>query len=209
MEFRKLTNSKKGSTTTKSSSSSLPNISTLSSTKDQIYLYHYENHFDVITSVSSRVGKSYWCLECMKGYHAKEKHRCSKVCKCCLTEGCLGITLKAPWRECGTCHRMFTGSDCYVNHCRPNRDGQSVCQKFYKCQKCNKVISRQKRKPLDHMCGENMSWNCEEYVDPNTHRCFMKPIKLNLKMIREKRERRQQRNINEGGGQTNCWTNQQ
>ena len=28
------------------------------------------------------------------------------------------------------------------------------------------------------MCGESMCWNCEEYVDPNTHRCFMKPIKL-------------------------------
>ena len=28
------------------------------------------------------------------------------------------------------------------------------------------------------MCGENMCWNCEEYVDPNSHRCFMKPIKV-------------------------------
>ena len=107
----------------------------------QIYLYHHENHFDIITSISSFLGRGYWCLECMKGYDAKEKHRCSKVCKCCF---CLGITLKAPWRECCTCHRMFGGTDCfdcYVNHCRPNRDGQSVCQKFYKCQKCNKVIS--------------------------------------------------------------------
>ena len=73
----------------------------------QIYLYHYENHFDIITSISSFLGKNYWCLECMKGYDVKEKHRCSKVCKCCFTEGCLGITLKAPWRECSTCHRMF------------------------------------------------------------------------------------------------------
>ena len=83
----------------------------------QIYLYHYENHFDIITSISSFLGKNYWCLECMKGYDVKEKHRCSKVCKCCFTEGCLGITLKAPWRECGTCHRMFAGTDCYANHC--------------------------------------------------------------------------------------------
>ena len=33
-----------------------------------------------------------------------------------------------------------------------------------------------KRKPEDHMCGEKMCWNCEEFVDPNTHRCYMKPI---------------------------------
>ena len=52
----------------------------------QIYLYHYGKHFDVITSVSSFLGKSYWCLECMKRYDTKEKHRCSKVHKCCFTE---------------------------------------------------------------------------------------------------------------------------
>ena len=163
----------------------------------QIYLYHYENHFDIITSISSFLGKNYWCLECMKGYDVKEKHRCSKVCKCCFTEGCLGITLKAPWRECGTCHRMFAGTDCYANHCRPNRDGQSVCQKFYKCQKCYKVISHKKRKPEDHMCGENMCWNCEEYVDPNTHRCFMKPIKLEDDS-REKRKKKHKRRRGSG-----------
>ena len=41
----------------------------------QIYLYHYINHFNIITSVSSFLGRSYWCLECMKGYNEKEKHR--------------------------------------------------------------------------------------------------------------------------------------
>ena len=76
----------------------------------------------------------------------------------------------------GTCHRMFAGNECYANHCRPNREGQSVCQKFYKCVKCNKVMSHQKRKPEDHMCEEKMCWNCEEFVDPNKHRCYMKPI---------------------------------
>ena len=45
----------------------------------QIYLYHYENHFDIITSISSFLGRGYWCLECMKGYDAKENHRCSKA----------------------------------------------------------------------------------------------------------------------------------
>ena len=100
--------------------------------KKQIYLYHYENHFDVITSVPSFPGKGYCCLECKRGYNIKEKHRCSKVFKCCFTEGCLGITQKAPWRECSTCHRMFAGNECFVNHCRPNKDSLSGCQKFYK-----------------------------------------------------------------------------
>ena len=33
----------------------------------QICLYHHDNHFDVITSVSSFLGKKYWCFECKKG----------------------------------------------------------------------------------------------------------------------------------------------
>ena len=78
----------------------------------QIYLYLNQNHYDVITSVSAFLGRSYWCLECKKGYNKKEEHRCSKVSKCCFTEGCQGITQKAPWRECGECHRMFAGDEC-------------------------------------------------------------------------------------------------
>ena len=38
----------------------------------QIYWYHHDNHFDVITSVSSFLGKGYWCLECKRGYDKKE-----------------------------------------------------------------------------------------------------------------------------------------
>ena len=38
------------------------------------------------------------------------------------------------------------------------------------------------------MCGENMCWNCEESVNPNTLRCFMKHIKLHDDS-REKRKR--------------------
>ena len=45
----------------------------------QIYLYLYQNHYDVITSVSTFLGTSYWCLECKKGYNNKEEHCCSKV----------------------------------------------------------------------------------------------------------------------------------
>ena len=37
-------------------------------------------------------------------------------------------------------------------------------------------MAHRKRSPDAHMCGEVMCWNCEEYVDPNTHLCYMKPI---------------------------------
>ena len=43
--------------------------------ENQIYLYPCENHFDVITSGSSFIGRGYWCLEYMKGYNEKEQHQ--------------------------------------------------------------------------------------------------------------------------------------
>ena len=159
----------------------------------QIYLYLHNSHYDIITSVSSFLGRSYWCLDCKKGYDKKEEHRCDKVCKCCFTEGCQGVAEKAPWRECGTCQRMFAGDECYANHCRPNKEGQSVCQKFYKCKKCNKVMSYKRRKPEDHMCGEKMCWNCEEFVDPNTHRCYMKPIVIEENEDQEQQEQQKKK----------------
>ncbi|KAL9977100.1 hypothetical protein ACROYT_G014471 [Oculina patagonica] len=73
---------------------------------------------------------------------------------------------------------MFAGDECYANHCRPNKNGQSVCQRFYKCTKCQKIFSHKRRSPEDHQCGEKLCFNCEEYVDPNTHLCYMKPIKF-------------------------------
>ena len=67
----------------------------------------------------------------------------------------------------------FAGDGCSASHCGPNKEGQSVCQKFYKSKK---VMSHQKREPYDHMCGGKMRWNCEEFLNPNKHRCHMKPI---------------------------------
>ena len=37
-------------------------------------------------------------------------------------------------------------------------------------------MSHRVRRPDDHMCGEVMCWNCDKFVDPNNHRCYMKPI---------------------------------
>ena len=41
----------------------------------QIYLNLCNNHYDVITSVSSFLGRSHWCLACKKGFDRKEGHR--------------------------------------------------------------------------------------------------------------------------------------
>ena len=114
--------------------------------ENQIYLYLYNNQYDIITSVSSFLGRNYWYLDCKKRYDKQEEQRCKKVCKCCFTEGCQGVAEKAPWRECGTCQRMF-----------------------------------------------EMCWNCEEFVDPNTHRCYMKPIVIEENEDQEQQEQQKKK----------------
>ena len=70
---------------------------------------------------------------------------------------------------------MFKGPECFENHQRRGvKDGKSVCQAYSKCQKCGKVSERSQG---DHKCGEVRCPTCQEYGNPETHRCFMKPRK--------------------------------
>ena len=144
--------------------------------KKQIYLYHYENHFDVITYVPSFPGKGYCCLECNRGYNMKEKHRCSKVFKCRFTEGCLGITLKAPSRECGNCQRMFAGHECFVDHCHLTKTASLCVKNFIKCK-----TSHTRRGSPRITCVEKKCVEIAKNMLTPILRCFMKPV--NLKMI--------------------------
>jgi len=104
------------------------------------------------------------------------------------------VTENAPWREYGQCHKMFAGDECYANHYQTNKENQSVCQKFYKCKNCNKVMSHRVRRPDDHMCGEVLCWNCDKFVDPNNHRCYMKPIESDEEKQEKKKKKKQQKN---------------
>ena len=82
----------------------------------------------------------------------------------------------------------------YANHYRPNKQGESVCQKFYKRLQCQKVLSRHLRKHQDHQCGEIMCPKCQEFVDPNRHLCYIQPTESESeKKERKKRKRDQKR----------------
>ena len=75
-----------------------------------------------------------------------------------------------PARECSpVTNVMPTTTD------RTNK--ASLCVKnSIKAQNVKKILSYKRRRPEDHMCGEVHCLNCEDFVDPNTHQCYMKPI---------------------------------
>ena len=114
----------------------------------QIYLYHHDNHFDVITSISSLLLS--W--EKATGVFNAKKVMTQKH-STAVTRYANAVSLK------GVVELLSYG-----------------CHGIIKCKTCNKVMSHKKRRSDAHMCGEVMCWNCEEYVDPNTHLCYMKPI---------------------------------
>ena len=81
-----------------------------------------------------------------------------------------------------------------INAVLTSMQGGSVCKKFYKCLQCKKVLSRHRRNPEDHQCGEVMCPTCQEFVDPNRHLCYIQPIEPESeKKERKKRKRGQKR----------------
>ena len=49
----------------------------------KIYLYHHDDHYDVLTSMATFLNRSYYCDTCQKGYDHKENHECNDVCHLC------------------------------------------------------------------------------------------------------------------------------
>ena len=49
----------------------------------KIILYHAENHFSVITSMTAFMGRCYYCSSCNTSYNNPSGHRCAKRCSKC------------------------------------------------------------------------------------------------------------------------------
>ena len=89
------------------------NPTSLLTTKQQIFLDHRKNHFDIITSGSSFLGRSYWCLECKKETMWKRNIVAAWYANIFL-HSCLGITQKAAWRQYGACRKAVDPNDIWL-----------------------------------------------------------------------------------------------
>ena len=148
----------------------------------KIYLYYYDNHFGVITTMSGFLNRNYYCIECNKGYDHEDRHNCKSKCSCCHRRGCkVDEETRILWKSCPDCGRFFKGDSCYKNHKeRKTRKGtplRSVCDNFKKCKQCKKVINCKGREMVTHTCGEIKCGACKEFVNPEIHKCFIQPHK--------------------------------
>ena len=162
-------------------------ITTFGAPQDkQLILLHHQGHYDVITRLPGFFGSSYVCAHCWKPYNTEGHHRChkKKQCGACRQKECPDFQAAYPrgqkaTRRCQQCHRDFFGDTCFQMHLvkdptgKPASNSQStICSQRRRCPAC-----RKQNVGLDqitkHRCGYIDCPSCHEYVDGETHRCFI------------------------------------
>ena len=186
-------------------------ITTFGDTQDkQLIVLHEKDHYDVITRLPGFFGSSYVCAACWKPYGHAGRHQCTKQkghCRACCQKECPDFLhayprgLKAT-RRCQNCHRDFFGDTCYEAHNIKDQTGilatnpqSTVCSRRRRCPNCFKQeVGDQAIKR--HRCGHLVCPSYREYVDGQTHRCFIQKAPT----PQEHREQKRKRKRKGGGG---------
>jgi hypothetical protein len=130
----------------------------------QIYLYHAENHFSVITSMTAFLEKSFFCKSCQMGYSNKAAHVCKNGCHCCRNSSKCVFT---QWKNCHECHRFFVSDACYSHHL-----AHGICNYIKCCPECGKTFHTMNQ----HTCGMKYCSYCKAQ-QPVSHECYIQPLK--------------------------------
>ena len=155
---------------------------------NQIRLLKSNEHFDGCTSFPAITDRSYYCLDCEKGYNSNDKdhHACNgKRCTACARFNCEDyVAGTQPTDYCTLCHSLFFGI-----HCKRYHFDTKQCQNHKTCLKCRAqyFVIKGKR----HQCGYAKCPVCCKFVSINDHKCYIQPVS-------EKEAEEQQ--TDEGGG---------
>ena len=139
--------------------------------EDKVYLHKHGNHYNAITKVHAFYNKQKYCHKCKVGYDKEQDHRCSYTCSLCLSD-----CARAPSEPhaCSLCYRTFKSKLCYDNHLK------TVCKKWFECKKCDRLVDRDGGNICleNHVCYTRKCPGCKEWVDMNTHQCYLQPTEL-------------------------------
>ena len=75
-----------------------------------IYLYHHDNHYDVITSMPAIRARKQHCHKCKKGYDEITDHPCGDLFMLCHRQSCPIVK----WIHCNDCNRYYKSQECYT-----------------------------------------------------------------------------------------------
>ena len=178
-------------------------ITTFGGPQDKsLILLHHQGHYDVITRLPGFFGSTYVCAHCWKPYNTEGRHRCNKKKQCggCRQKECPDFQAAYPrgqkaTRRCQQCHRDFFGETCFQMHLVKDQTGKpasnpqvTICSQRRRCRAC-----RKQNVGLDkiekHQCGYIDCPSCHEYVDGETHRCFIQTAPKPQAKNKRKRKR--------------------
>lgn len=140
-------------------------------TEKRLYIYHHDDHFDVITSMAGFLCKNYYCVRCKTGYDHVSKHRCNNPCASCHHVHDDGEENSI---HCEDCNRYFRNNHCFDRHKMTTISGKSTCKTHYKCKICSQLINTSMHKK-PHKCGESYCRTCRDFFYQD-HKCYMIPV---------------------------------
>ena len=144
----------------------------------QIYILKDSDHYHSILSVTGFYGTNHYCSTCLKAYN-NHNHNCSTTCSTCKDNNCLMVQELL----CADCNMTCRSEACHERHKKPKvctkksmtdeDNRKSLCEKIWKCLKCNSILNRLKRGPSEHVCGEYCCTNCHQFVS-GLHLCYQR-----------------------------------
>ena len=156
----------------------------------QIRLLKSNDHFDGLTSFPAFLNRSYYCVDCQRGFNTNDKanHICQgRRCSACGRFDCEDyVRGTRPTNYCTLCYCKFYGVNCKRHHVVTKQ-----CQSVKTCLKCQAkytVVPNRR-----HRCGFAKCAVCHEWVPIQEHKCHIQPVK-------EKEEEEETEEPTEEGG---------
>ena len=139
----------------------------------QIRLLKSNDHFDGCTSFPAFVNRSYYCVDCERGFNTNDhtNHTCQGTrCSACGRFDCRDyVRGTRPTDYCTLCHCKFYGAYCKRHHVVTKQ-----CQSIKTCLKCQAqytVVPNRR-----HKCGHAKCHVCQEWVSIQDHKCYIQPV---------------------------------
>ena len=129
----------------------------------KVILYHAENHFSVITSMTAFMERHYYCSLCCTAYSNAGQHKCSFACsRCNDPTPCVFVS----YRVCNDCHRVFVSDRCLQKH-----HANGLCRYLHCCTICGKTYHAY----TTHKCGFAKCKQCKKLL-PIDHKCYIQTL---------------------------------
>lgn len=116
-------------------------IPTVDNVMRNLDLIFWQNHYNVITSLTSAFTTDKYCRSCKYPYSLQQKHRCPSKCLCC-NDNFLCVEIPEEVKLCQVCNRIFKNKKCFENHLKPLFTKQmTTCNVVKCCPSCKTVFN--------------------------------------------------------------------